>query len=475
MLMIVAIAVCAGLVWAALYLERGSLALGCVALLAVGYCFGHHFLNFDLGPLPLTIDRLMVAGLVVVYLVQRRLGVLRPRPLCWVDLALVGLAAVLAISTFTHDWHLDSPEKVSPLWLLVEGYLVPVVIYFLVRDSALGARTAGRVYGLLAALGVFLTVNALAEAGQQWWLVFPRYIADPELGIHFGRARGPLLQSHSLGLFLGLCLLCTWAWQKRLTPVVRFGMLIVLMPATLAALFFTYTRCAWMGAALGGLIVLGFSLRPYYRLYAIAGLLVLAGLVGTLAWDGLAGLDRQEGSLAARDSVSQRASFTYVSWKMFLDSPLWGVGFGQYPEVAQAYLSDRSTSLHLEAIRQQPDHNTLLSLLTQTGLVGLVLFLTVLFGWARAAWQMLRSPLAPYYARLQGIVMLAALGIYAGPALFFDVAYSPPDHWFLFLLGGLTMGIRLSACPVAYPAARPAARAGAFSAGASACTSPSCS
>jgi len=38
----------------------------------------------------------------------------------------------------------------------------------------------------------------------------PRYIADPMLGIHFGRARGPELNSASLGVYLTVCLWCAW-------------------------------------------------------------------------------------------------------------------------------------------------------------------------------------------------------------------------------------------------------------------------
>jgi hypothetical protein len=41
--------------------------------------------------------------------------------------------------------------------------------------------------------------------------------------------------------------------------------------------------------------------------------------------------------------------------------------------------------------------------------------------------------------------MLALLGVYLGPAMFFDLTYSPQDHSLLFFLAGLTMGVRRKA------------------------------
>ena len=86
-----------------------------------------------------------------------------------------------------------------------------------------------------------------------------------------------------------------------------------------------------------------------------------------------------------------RESFAYVSWQMFWDRPIWGCGFGHFYEEKLPYLSDRRTPLKLEEIRDYIHHNTYLSLLTETGVIGLGLFLAVLACWIRVGWQLTRD------------------------------------------------------------------------------------
>ena len=68
------------LVWGLAYSLRGSLIHGCLAFLVVALCFGREFFRFDVGPFFMTLDRVLLAGLVIVYVVQRRLGLTDPKP-----------------------------------------------------------------------------------------------------------------------------------------------------------------------------------------------------------------------------------------------------------------------------------------------------------------------------------------------------------------------------------------------------------
>jgi len=448
---IILIAVLVGLVWGTVYVCRGSLLAGCLVLLVIGYCFGHSLISFDLGRLPLTLDRLALGGLIIAYFVQRWLGTADPKPPTRTDVAMLALAAWLTLRTLTTDWSHDAEGKYAAIWRLMAGFLMPMIIYWIVRQSRVTQRGVTGVYALLTVFGVYLAVTGLAEIAGQWWLVYPTYIRDPDMGIHFGRARGPMLQSQSLGLYLGMCLLCAWIWRPRLSRVGQL-VLIPLFLAFLAAIYCTYTRCVWMGVGLGGLVVLALSLRGKWRPLVVGSICAAGLLVAVLNWEGLIAIKREDGVVAARSSAQMRLSFTYVSWTMFLDRPLLGHGFGRYAEAVRPYLQDRATDLNLESLRDLCHHNTFLSLLTETGLIGMALYLIVLAGWGRGAWCMWRDRSAPDWVRRHGLLMLGALGVYCCPAMFFDLTLSPHDHWMFFFLAGVTAALRPLAGAVTRPA-----------------------
>ena len=64
----------AALVWGALYARRGSLALGAAVVVAIAYVLGYNFWHAHIGPLPLTLDRIVLVGLVAAFVAQWRWG-----------------------------------------------------------------------------------------------------------------------------------------------------------------------------------------------------------------------------------------------------------------------------------------------------------------------------------------------------------------------------------------------------------------
>ena len=96
---LLAITAVAVLIWLSVFIFRGSLLIGGLAVILLGSCFGYAFWHAD-GGIPLSLDRALIALLGVMYLVHRRWGMADPKPLGrpeWVLLALIG---VLAFSTF---------------------------------------------------------------------------------------------------------------------------------------------------------------------------------------------------------------------------------------------------------------------------------------------------------------------------------------------------------------------------------------
>ncbi len=433
-------------VWGAVFALRGSLVAGCLAYLTVAVCFGHPFWHANAGPVPVTLDRLVLVGLIVAYGVQWRLGRIDPKPAGRADWALLALIAVLVLSTLRLEWSdgfPGGPETVVRLWI---GYLTPVCLYWIARQAPLGRRNVVLVQATLACLGVYLAVVGLLEVSGQWWAVFPRHMANPAVGIHFGRARGPMVHSVTFGLVLAVCLLAAWLWRARWGRVGQL-MWLAMAPIMLAGVYFSYTRSVWMGAALGLAIVLGLTLHGPWRRLVLGAMVAAALLLVLTRMEKLLSFEREYQAQYTRQSVDLRGSFAYVSWQMFLDRPLLGSGFNQFPEAKKPYLSDRSTALELEAIRPYSHHSTFLSVLTEMGLVGFALFLMVLGLWALAAWRVIAGPATPAWARSHAVLFLGAMGVYVCQAFFHELSYTPIDNSLLFLLAGITVGIAQSGEP----------------------------
>ncbi len=444
---IIIIAVVAGLIWGGLYALRGSLIHGCLVFLLVALCFGREFFHLEVGTVVLSLDRVCLVGLAIVYVVQRRLGLLDPKPVAWPDVVLLLLAVVIVVSTFSHKSESNAQQKIV-VWQLFAGFLMPLAVYWMARQSPIDQRALVTTYAVLTVIGVYLAVTALAEVTKQWWLVYPSYIADPKVGIHFGRARGPMVHSQPLGLYLNACLLCLWMLRRHLGRRGRL-VLITLIPLFLAAILVTYTRCIWISTGLCGLVVLGLPMSNRRRAVFVSLALMAAVFLAAFQWENLVRLERADGAATSELSARSRLSFLYVSWKMFLDAPLLGVGYGQFPQAAQPYLSDRTTSLYLEDIRGQPNHNTFLAMLNETGLIGFGLFVAMLGGWTIRSWRLWRNTVAPDWVRAQGLLMLGALTIYLVPAMFVDEKFGPEAQQITFFLAGLTSGLaaRVSASP----------------------------
>lgn len=436
----------AAVVWGMAFAHRISLVVGAGVFLCIAYVVGYEFWHAKFGPVPLTLDRLVLLGLLAAGAIQWRLGRLKLRRLTLSDWALLGLVSLLATSA-AFSGEPDYSDGVTSKWgRLVTAFVVPGVLYFVVKSAPVTPRDWSWLLAGCAVLGTYLGATAVLETTGCWSLVFPGYIANPNLGIHFGRARGPDLNSASLGAYLTACLACAWILLGNATRRWQQLVLAAVLPLMAVGVLLTYTRSTWLGLAASGLAVAALQVPRRWRLpalltAALGGLVVLA-----ISWNQLMGLQREGTAAEAHHSVDQRTSFAYVSWKMFCDHPLLGVGFGRFYDRKLPYLSDRSQSFELESIRPLHHHNTLLGILTETGLVGLLAYLALLAAWCWQAWRLAAPGEHAPWARCQGILMLALLTNYLCSAVFHDLTLVPSQHWLLFVFAGLTVSVRQDHC-----------------------------
>lgn len=442
------------LTWLAIVAPRLPMLPACTAMAAVGYVCGPWLWSPQIGPINLTCDRLLMAGLFVLAAWQWREGQLRFRALSGADWLVVALAAYLTLRTATTPLPVGVHSSVGPWWRLIAAFWMPAALYGLARSATLDEQKWRRSLLVLAALGAYLSFTAAAEITKQWWAVFPRYIADPNVGTHFGRARGPAVMSASLGVYLTYAFWAAWLLWPTAGRVARI-VLTGLLAAMALGVLFTLTRSTWIGLA-GGLAVIPLLQAPRQWRMPMAAAGGLAALLAAVVVAGVAtDLGRKDGDGSAEHSVYQRASFAVVSMRMFCDAPIVGHGFGRFYDKKLPYLADRSQQLELDSIRGLDHHNTLLSILTETGLIGLGLLLCVLVAWGRGAWLLATSEAQPAWVRRHGLFALGVLIAYVGSALFHDLTLSPTEHWVLFISAGVTSGLlaeRRNPAAVAMPA-----------------------
>jgi O-antigen ligase len=446
------IAAIVGLVWGGFVLHRGGLLAGLLLVMLAGVCFSLPFVKLQLGPLPLTIDRLLLPIVVAQYLVWRRFGGAERRPMQKPEWLLVSLTVVVTLSAFSADWTRDAYQPLS--WLILY-YWMPLAVYVVARQTPLSPRAMTVGLTCVTAFAVYLSLTTLAEWCELWTLVFPRYIAATaaEGGEWIGRGRGPLLHPIGNGVLLTVCLAAVLCWWPH---VGRQGKAVVALLAllVLAALYATLTRSVWMGGLFAVGLIATLTVPRHWRLPLVGGGLVVSMLLAALMWESLLSYKRErhlDAGMAA-ESAQLRPVLAAIAWRMFLDRPLLGCGYAQYPEQHVFYTDDRSSALPLEKGRGYVAHNTFLALLTETGLIGLGLFVLVLGLWGRDAWRLWTTPDAPLWARQMALLLLVGLGAYLVNGMFHDMSVIAMGNMTLFLLAGLTAGLRqYAAVPVAGP------------------------
>jgi len=448
---ILAILGIAGLLWGAILMLRGGLIGGGLLVVLAGSCFGQPFFKLALGPLPVTIDRVLLGILAMQYIVLRRWGSADPKPLLKVDNALFAFMAVLTVSLLTHDFkYLNS----APIGLYLFFYLLPLALYWIVRQAPITERAVLVAFAAAGFFGIYLSATAIAEARGMWSLVFPTYMRSPDFVEFFGRGRGPFLNPAACGFYQGTCICAGLMWWPRLN---RWGQLAVLamMPVVALGVYSTMTRSAWMGVLLGIFIVVACGLPRVWRPVVLGSLLLSMTIGVACTWQHFVEFKRDK-NLDARESLESaklRPILARIAWSMFLDRPIQGFGFGQYLPASRPYLFDRTTDLDLEKGRPYIQHNVFLSLLTETGLVGMGLWIAVLTLWCRNGWRLWCSETEPLYARQCGLLTLAMIGVYLPNGMFQDVSVIPMVNTLLLFVGGLSTGLAAKSAVTASPRA----------------------
>lgn len=428
-------------VWGAIALLRGSVFLSTAIFLVCASCLPPEFVSADVLGLTLTLDRVWLVALLVqvgVKWYQRELRPLRPEG-C--DLAIGLFLLWLIARTITQPLGATIPGQPHTLMHLINGYMIPIMLYAILRFSPLTSESLKPVLVLVVLLSLYLGFTAAMEVAKMWSFVFPKFIADPSLGIHFGRARGPMLQSVRLGICLNACFACVIVFLLWVNPTRKLNWILAVSVGSLLLLasFLTYTRSIWIGIGLTSVLLIVTCLSGQTRRLVIAGLLATGLIGGIIKGPNLVAFKREYSAAETRESTYMRAAFAYVSVVMIKERPLFGYGFNQFQVYNRPFLADRSTDIRLESIRGYVHHNSFLSLLVDLGLIGFTLYMAFLAAIARRAWALWSTVAAPPWARGIGLVCIAIGITHLIQMAFHEVSFSTIENGWLLASFGLVV------------------------------------
>jgi hypothetical protein len=346
-------------------------------------------------------------GVLLVFLAYWgwRQGGFPPTPL---DRSLLLFFCVLLLSTLCSPDVLNSFSGYRKLWLVGAFF----VGYYFVQEP----EETSRLITLMVAVAAVIAAYGIVQhfTGIDWArsLVGKPPNLDP---FWFGRQEGfrtkglhPSGITYAHNLLFPLIFISTFLfspgqqWKRRLLRLVGWGLMVF-------SLLFSLTRGVWLAYVV---VVLLFGVFQGRKVVwgVVAGMVVL----GLLVLGAGAGVRERAGGVLSLHENWGRGQIWLANVDMVKERPLLGWGYGNYKKFRGPYYQrypEADTTAHA--------HNNYLQLWVDSGLVGLVAFLSLFWVILRSGWQTYRAlPLTAEPAR--SLVLGCGLSVVG------------------FLLGGLT-------------------------------------
>jgi O-antigen ligase len=357
----------------------------------------------------------------------------------WALTAVIGFAAWVAITlAWAPNAAFAGNETVFKLVISVVGFLMVATLVTRPEHARwiAGAFVAGTALSILAGVaGGGLDSGAAADS------------AVSDAGRLQGASQDP---NYLAAAIVPAIMLAAGLAAQRGRPLLRLGLgvVVAVLAVGLAA---TESRGGFLAAIVvlvGALIVWRGQRRT------IAALTVV--LVSVVALWFAASPGSWERVTNVADGGSGRSDIWQVAWRVAEANPIAGVGVGQFPVVSPDYLRRPGAISRVDLLinKRIVVHNTYLQLWAETGMIGLVLFLSVAWAALAASWRAARrfeEAGDQDMTAFSRAVLLATLG-----ALTASIFLSNVDDrrlWVLLALGPALLGIARRVKPQGGPTA----------------------
>lgn len=377
-----------------------------------------NYLGFPIGP-----DRILFAGAVGLLLLDPRVERLRFKPVYVIMAVLVVWTACSALS---HGVLLETAKA----YALLDRIIVPFLMFCLGPLIFTTSRRRVMLLKTLCLIGIYLGLTAIFEIIGPNSLVWPSYIMDPNIGILFGRARGPFASAEPNGMTMGLALFASSILYTKLRGGWRRVALVGIVLSALGTIL-CLTRSVWL-ATVVALVVIGYILPEIRRRLPA----LIASFVGVVAFILLA-VPPIANPLIERftmeSSLYDRQNTNAAGLRIIAESPIFGIGWGRYLDVGANWIRQADTypvtNINIEI------HNTFLSRAAETGLPGALMWiLCVALG--PALFLVVNRPARSSERFVWWLMLIAATCYWFFPSMSSPNPYPLPNNLF-WLIGGI--------------------------------------
>ena len=403
------------------------------AAIALGLCYGSLVLvNFTLA-FALYVGVLFIQDISALSVIPNSMGVL-------ILLGWIGMFITRSARTGVLREH-------SRLLLVLALFTVWLSLSVLWATNAYEAENGLQTW-LLAALAFVVVLTAL-KSPRDVTIIATAFIGGAVASVIYGIATGALsaatAEAGEAGRFTGgggdanvqaagflvAMFLCAGLWSLARSRVARLSLLVAFISVTIG-FFATQSRGGFISLAFAA--VTGFVLLPSQRkrlLGLAAAACVGLGVIAAANPGALVRITNFGGGTSGRSEIWT------VAWKIFTDHPWVGIGLSNFQTVEPRYTLKSGAITRVELISEDPHlvHNVYLQLLTETGVVGALIFLVVIAGCLRASWLAAHQFDAigrVRYGDLARAVLMAEIAMLS--AQFF---ISDGEDWRLWILLGL--------------------------------------
>lgn len=324
--------------------------------------------------------RALIPAAVGINIISRMLRLKKHPP---IQLGLPDAAMILYLvygifSVFFNEASLVSETRLY-IYALYDRIFIAFAAYWLVRFVPPDEKQLRRLTYVMLCLLIFEAIIGLLS----WF--------DPSLGQYWSFGANSSLGYRGVGTFnspgaysaaLMVCALFVLQYAMTKANVQTRYVLLGAVGLAFICIFFSFSRGSWVAAILVA-IVIGYLYPKITRRLAIFGFIIMIVLLGTFLSDELTfAVER----LNSAQSAGSRLILGNAGQKMFLEKPLLGWGYGTY-DVHDWKFMERVGNFvpRRYEIKQGTSHNTYLTILAETGVIGFSLYIFPFFWWLIAS------------------------------------------------------------------------------------------